>query len=507
MGLSSGLKLLVLTALLPAPLAAFEPLSDRHLNALPRSAEEKARIAAVTAPTTDFSQPEPFEARPAGAATVPARKDDAAFSQPGATLDHDQRFDFVLGEALFDKLWVSSPSSTLASDGLGPLYNARSCARCHVNDGRGHPPEGPDDFATSMFLRISIPGETGPEGIAEWIATRPDPGYGQQLQDFSTGGLAPEYKLGLSYAEIPLQLSGGEMASLRAPRYRIENPGYGPLHPHAMLSPRVAPPMIGLGLLEAIPGTDILALADPDDTDANGISGRASIVPALEYGVPMLGRFGLKAGSATVKSQTAQAFAGDIGISNPLLPANWGDCTEAQTDCRTARHGGDPGQNGYEIDGNALDLVTFYSRNLAVPARRDLDDPEVLLGKQVFYETGCISCHQPKFVTARLSDRAEHSFQLIWPYSDMLLHDMGEGLADNRPEGRANGREWRTPPLWGIGMTKQVTGKNTYLHDGRARSLIEAVLWHGGEAAPHRARVIEMPPENRAALIRFLESL
>ena len=273
-----------------------------------------------------------------------------------------------------------------------------------------------------------------------------------------------------------------------------------------MLSPRVAPQMIGLGLLEAIPAADILAKADPDDADGDGISGRPNIVWSVEYDQPMLGRFGLKAGSPTVREQSADAFAGDIGISTPLKSSGWGECTAAQQACRTAIHG-DGDVRVTEVDAEGLELVTFYSRNLAVPARRDVDDPKVLRGKEVFHSTGCVSCHTPSFVTHRLDGQPEQSFQLIWPYTDMLLHDMGSGLADNRPEARATGSEWRPPPLWGIGLTEQVSGHSYFLHDGRARSLLEAVLWHGGEAQPQRDAVVAMPPEDRAALIRFLESL
>ncbi|MEL7279004.1 MAG: di-heme oxidoredictase family protein, partial [Pseudomonadota bacterium] len=219
-----------------------------------------------------------------------------------------------------------------------------------------------------------------------------------------------------------------------------------------------------------------------------------------------LGRFGLKAGLPTVRHQSASAFAGDIGISSPLIPDPWGECTETQTRCRTAPHG-DRDDREFEVDDEGLDLVTFYSQNLGVPARRNVDDPQVLHGKEVFYTTGCVACHQPAFVTHRLEDQPEQSFQLIWPYTDMLLHDMGPGLADNRPEARATGREWRTPPLWGIGLTEEVSGHTYFLHDGRARSLLEAILWHGGEAQSQRDAVVEMPPEDRAALIAFLESL
>ncbi|MEM7075007.1 MAG: di-heme oxidoredictase family protein [Pseudomonadota bacterium] len=490
------------------PAALVGPDHDAHLDVVPRTPEESRRIEDVVAPATTFHRSEKFETNSAGAATVRAATTQNAFSLPSGNVSFEDELDFRVGNGLFKKLWVSSPSSTLASDGLGPLYNARSCQRCHVKDGRGHTPNGPDDTAISMFLRVSVPG--GPEdavaGIEDYIATRPEPTYGTQLQDFSLPGHPAEYRLQIDYEEIAVPLSGGETASLRKPTYTAADLGYGAMHPDAMFSPRIAPQMIGLGLLEAIPAADILINADPEDADGDGISGRPNIAWSVEYDRPMLGRFGLKAGTPTLRHQSAEAFAGDIGISTSLFPAPWGDCSAAQPNCRQAPHG-DGDIRRFEVDDIALDLVTFYSRNLGVPARRDVDDPEVLHGKRVFYQTGCISCHVPKFVTHRLNDQPEQSFQLIWPYTDLLLHDMGPGLADNRPEARANGSEWRTPPLWGIGLTEQVSGHTYFLHDGRARSLLEAVLWHGGEAARQRDAVITMPPEDRAALIRFLESL
>ncbi len=484
------------------------PLDEPHLNIIPRTADESARIADVTAPPTDFSAAAQYEEKSAGAATVRARANADAFSLPSGNISFEDELDFKVGNGLFKKLWVSSPSSTLASDGLGPLYNARSCQRCHIKDGRGHPPETDDDNAISMFLRVSIPGsyEDRIADIEDYIATLPEPTYGTQLQDFGVAGQPAEYRLKVTYAEKEIALSGDDTASLRHPTYEAADLGYGPLHPDAMLSPRVAPQMIGLGLLEAIPAADIMALTDPDDKNGDGISGRPNIVWSSEYSRPMLGRFGLKAGKPTIRQQGADAFAGDIGISSPLFDDPWGECTENQPECRNAPHG-DGDIRGAEIDAEGLELVTFYSRNLGVPARRDVNDPEVLRGKQVFYDTGCTSCHQPSFVTHRLEDQPEQSFQLIWPYTDMLLHDMGEGLADHRPEARATGREWRTPPLWGIGLTEQVSGHTYFLHDGRARSLLEAILWHGGEAEAQRDEVIDMHKEDRDALIRFLESL
>jgi CxxC motif-containing protein (DUF1111 family) len=501
------MRLTLALLLITSPVLA-QTLDDRHLPVIPRSAEDAAKVAAVLAPPADFTQPEPFEANPAGSATVRATATADAFSFPSGNMPFDHEMSFKLGNALFRKLWVAAPASTKASDGLGPLYNARACQDCHLKDGRGHPPETTDDSRVSMFLRLSVPGGAVPDGIAEWIATQPDPTYGGQLQDLAAPGHAPEGRMDITWTETPVTLADGTVVSLRAPSYAFADPAYGPPADGLMLSPRVAPQMIGLGLLEAIPAADILALADPDDADGDGISGRAQIVPSVEFGVPMLGRFGLKAGAPTVKEQSAGAFAGDMGLSTALHPDPWGDCTAAQPTCLDAPHGQEDGtRDGLEVDAESLDLVTFYSRNLGVPERRGVDDPLVLQGKALFHALNCTGCHTPKHVTHRLDGQPEQSFQLIWPYTDLLLHDMGSGLADNRPEGRASGSEWKTPPLWGIGLTAQVSGHTQFLHDGRARSLLEAILWHGGEAEAQRDAVVNMSTEDRAALLAFLESL
>jgi CxxC motif-containing protein (DUF1111 family) len=501
------LRPLCLLVLAAAP-AYSQTLDDRHLPLVPRTKAETARIAAVTAPTTDFSQPEKFEALPGGAASVRVRDTADAFSQSSGNMSFEREMDFKLGNGLFRKTWVAAPSSTRASDGLGPLYNARGCQDCHLKDGRGHPPEGPGDSSVSMFLRVSVPGGPTPEAIEDWLATQAEPTYGGQIQDLAVPGHASEGQMQITYADQPVTLADGTVVTLRAPSYTLGDLGYGPLAADAMLSPRVAPQMIGLGLLEAIPVADILAHADPDDADGDGISGRPSIVPSVEFGVPMLGRFGFKGGAPTVKEQSAGAFSGDMGLSTVLHPDPWGDCTPAQADCRTAPAGQEPGvRDGLEVDGQSLDLVAFYARNLAVPERRNMDDPQVLHGKELFYDIGCTGCHVPKYVTARLKDQPEQSFQLIWPYTDLLLHDMGPGLADNRPEGRATGSEWKTPPLWGVGLTQTVSGHSYFLHDGRARNLLEAILWHGGEAQAPRDAVVGLPKADRDALIAFLESL
>jgi CxxC motif-containing protein (DUF1111 family) len=482
-------------------------LNDSHLSVIPRTAAETARIAATVKPTTDFTKPEPFEARPGGAATVPARDAPDAFSQPSANMDFAKELDFRVANGLFRKNWIAAPASTLASDGLGPLYNSRACQDCHLKDGRGHPP-AVGEKSLSMLLRLSISGGTSPNGIKDYLATLPDPTYGDQLQERAAPGQAAEGKMTITYADLPVTLSDGTVVTLRSPSYTITDTAYGALNPNLMLSPRVAPQMIGMGLLEAIPAADILALADEDDVNGDGISGRANVVWSVEQNAPMLGRFGLKAGTPTIRHQSAIALSTDMGLSSTLFPDPSGDCTANQPKCLAAPDGQEPGlRDGREVDDQSLDLITYYSRNLGVPARRNVDAPIVLAGKKVFYTLGCQSCHRPKFVTGRLENQPEQSFQLIWPYSDMLLHDMGEGLADNRPEARATGREWRTPPLWGVDLTQTVSGQTSFLHDGRARSLTEAILWHGGEAAASRAAMIALPKTDRDTLIAFLESL
>ncbi len=423
-----------------------------------------------------------------------------------------KELDFKVGNGIFRKLWVSAPASTSSSDGLGPLYNARSCQRCHLKDGRGHPPEAnfPDDDATSMFLRLSIPPKTQEQRqllAARKINVIPEPTYGGQLQDFAIQGHDAEGKMHIEYADRSFVFPDGGKVMLRKPAYSVVRLAYGPLHPEAMLSPRVSPQMIGLGLLEAVPEAQIRALTDPGDKDGDGISGRPNELWSKDKNRLVLGRFGWKAGNPTVKAQSAGAFEGDIGISNPLARNAWGDCTVKQSRCRKAPNGSSAKLGNVEAGEKFLNLVTFYAQNLAVPRRRNPDSPDVLAGKKLFYEVGCVKCHQPKFKTGALEGQPHLSGQLIWPYTDMLLHDMGEGLSDNRPEGVASGREWRTAPLWGIGLTPIVNGHSFYLHDGRARSLTEAILWHDGEAKGARDAYAGLGQEDRERLVAFVNSL
>lgn len=458
----------------------------------------------------DYPGTEPGEDMPAGQATHRKAINRDVFSHPSANMSFERQLDFNIGNGFFRRFWVTAPSSTRAADGLGPLFNARACQNCHIKDGRGHPPDGRDETAVSLLLRLSIPPQTMEDRrlLAERrINAVAEPTYGAQLQNFSVQGVPPEGQMRVTYEDIRVELADGTVVKLRKPTYDILDPAYGPLHPDTMLSPRVAPQMIGLGLLEMIEERDILAAADPADSDGDGISGRPNRVWSVDHGTVMLGRFGWKAGVATVNEQGQAAFSGDIGISVPLFPAGAGDCTARQTACLAAPNGNSPQYDDLEAGHQVTDLVAFYSRNLAVPARRDYDAPEVLEGKRLFHQSGCAACHRPHFQTRTDAAFPEQSDQSIWPYTDMLLHDMGEGLADHRPEGEADGREWRTAPLWGVGLTTVVSEQGNYLHDGRARTLLEAILWHGGEAQRSRDAVAGLSRVQRDRLIRFVESL
>ncbi len=459
--------------------------------------------------TADY---EAGEERPGGAATSKKRgRTRNAFSHPSGNLGFEGEFTFKLGNGIFKKLWVSSPASTNSSDGLGPHFNARACQRCHLKDGRGHPPANADDNFVSMLFRVGVPASTPEQRTAlasHRANTFPEPTYGGQIQDFAIQGHRAEAKPEVSYEEIPVKLNGGETASLRKPSYSFRKLAFGAMAPETMISPRVANPMIGLGLLEAISEESIREIADPDDSDGDGVSGRPNLVWGVRERKVMLGRFGWKAGQPTVLQQSSAAFLGDIGLSTTVFPNSAGDCTENQSRCLNAPNGADPNKGNVEVTDQMLDLVVFYARNLAVPKRRNAKAPDVLAGKGLFQSAGCAACHTPKLVTGNSETipKAQRN-QTIWPYTDLLLHDMGPGLADGFTEGVASGREWRTPPLWGIGHTAKVNGHTFFLHDGRARNLLEAILWHGGEAETAKENVVDMTPDQRRQLIAFLNSL
>lgn len=448
---------------------------------------------------TALSEFDPQERFSGGSATV--HKFDAnAFSLPSANLAPTRRLDFSVGNSFFRSPWVIAPATTTARDGLGPLFNTNACQNCHIKDGRGHPPAPDAINAVSMLVRLSIPATTADTALLAQKGIVPEPTYGGQFQDMAVPGIASEGRVRVTYTPVPVTFADGSVVELQQPNLQLTDLGYGPMHAQALFSARIAPPMIGLGLLEAIAEEDLLAQQDPDDLDGDGIRGRANQVWSHEAQALQMGRFGWKAGQPSMRQQNADAFFNDMGLSTPLMAGT--SCTAAQTDCLAAPQGGEP-----EVNEKIEAQVLFYSRNLAVPVRRNADDAQVLKGKALFHQANCQGCHTPRFVTGAEAAEPELANQVIFPYTDLLLHDMGAGLADQRPEFQASGQDWRTPPLWGIGLTQVVSGHTRFLHDGRARDIMEAVLWHSGEAEASKQQVLKFSQDDRQALLAFLNSL
>ena len=417
-----------------------------------------------------------------------------SFGLAAANLTRLERRTFEVGDSFFSQNWVSAPASTEARDGLGPTFNAQSCSSCHTRDGRGMPPERDGDGERGLLFRLSVPGSDAATG-----APLGEPNYGGQLQDRAILSVPAEGQFRIVYDVIHGEYGDGEPYRLLAPRYSFTGLAFGPMHPETMVSPRIAPAVFGAGLLEAISEADIRAQADPDDADGDGISGRPNMVWDARRATVVLGRFGWKANVPTLEQQIAGAFLGDIGITSPVFPDE--NCPAGQRACQSAPHGGTP-----EIAAERLGKVVFYNQTLGVPAMRDVGDPQVRRGAELFLKAGCASCHTPQYTTGD-HPVAALSGQTILPYTDLLLHDMGAGLADGRPDFGAGGREWRTPPLWGIGLVDNVNGHTRFLHDGRARSIAEAILWHDGEGLAAREAFRNMSRAEREAVLRFLESL
>lgn len=421
-----------------------------------------------------------------------------AFSQPAPKLPFEQRGLFELGDSFFNQNWVQAPASTTARDGLGPLFNARACSGCHSRDGRGRPPTADEDMVSGILFRLSVADSGG--------AQIPEPIYGGQFNHLALPGVAAEGRVRITYDELQGAFADGTPYTLQDPDYVFTDLAYGDMDDRVLMSPRVAPQMIGLGLLQAVPAEDVLAFADPDDSDGDGISGRATSVTDLATGETMLGRFGWKANQPHLRQQVAGAFNGDMGLTTALFHLENHSRTQGATGLDDLPTGADA-LGEPELPDRVLDAVTFYAAHLAVPAQRDADSPTVQRGYHLFHQARCDTCHVPTLHTGPGAGFPVLSGQTIHPFTDLLLHDMGPELADGRPDGEATGREWRTPPLWGIGLFDMVNGHTRYLHDGRARNLTEAILWHGGEGADSRDRFKALAADDRAALIAFLKSL
>ena len=438
----------------------------------------------------------PGDDRLSGGETTVFVTNDKAFARPLANIGRLTRRQHTVGTSFFNQNWVAAPASTTARDGLGYLFNARSCSACHVRDGRGSPPVSGED-ALGLVIRLSVPGRLATGGPV------PDPAYGLQLSERALPGVKPEGHVRVSYREEKGSYGDGSSFSLRKPTYEVVELAAGPLHPDIRFSPRVAPAVHGLGLLAAVEEEELRRREDPGDLDGDGISGRMNRVWDYEAEKVVAGRFGWKGNQPSLRQQTAGAFVGDLGITSPLFPG------ENHTDIYAKLHGFEnlPASEQPELDGKILQRVTTYLETLAPPARRLVDDPVVRRGQNLFSRMKCASCHTPEMRTGEFHKVAELRNQTIRPYTDLLLHDMGEELADGREDFMASGREWRTPPLWGIGLQERVNGHTTLLHDGRARDLAEAILWHGGEGRTAREAFRKAPLEERSALLSFLQSL
>ncbi|KFA98882.1 di-heme oxidoreductase family protein [Vibrio sp. ER1A] len=444
---------------------------------------------------------EPESSHLSGGKTTVKKEGPNAYSMPAANLPMSKRLDFSVGNSFFRNPWVQAPASTDARDGLGPLFNTNGCQNCHIKDGRGHPPEANDQHAVSMLVRLSIPAVTAQQKAAyELDGVIPEPTYGGQLQDFALPNMQSEGQIDITYDEVAVRFKDGTVVMLRKPNLKIVELAYGDMHPDVLMSARVAPPMIGLGLLESIPESTILAFAEAQKADNSSVTGKPNYVMDVRTQKMALGRFGWKAGQPNLMQQNAAAFNGDVGLTSSLFPSE--NCTSNQDVCTAQHSGGDP-----EVSDKILNFVEFYTQHLAVPQRRNIDDPLVVAGEKLFNNVGCQNCHRTGIQTGTQEGLPAISNQTIHPYTDMLLHDMGEGLSDNRPEYAASGREWRTAPLWGIGYTEEVNGHTYFLHDGRARNLTEAILWHGGEAEAAKQNVLALSKSERDALLAFLNSL
>ncbi|NJM57000.1 MAG: c-type cytochrome [Synechococcales cyanobacterium RU_4_20] len=430
----------------------------------------------------------------AGGSTTINNRSSRAFGNPAPGLTPQEMDLHTAGDIAFDDVFVTAPATV--NPGLGPLFNNSSCSGCHVGNGRGLPQLG------QALVRVSLPVSPG-QTIAPEAGVVPVPQIGTQLRDHAVYGQLPEAKIELSWREGAGQYPDGGSYRLRSPQLLIRQADPNKPIPDTLLtSLRIPPPVFGDGLLEAIPEKTLAQWADPTDQNSDGISGRINRVWDPERQGFTLGRFGLKASSPNLRHQTASAYVHDMGVSNPLFPDRSGT-GESQTPQVGAEIGT---EISTEISDRTLQSATFYTQTLGVPARTQLDDPTIETGEKLFIQANCAACHLPTIKTGS-SPIPALAHQTIHPYTDLLLHDLGLGLADHRPDFDATGQEWRTPPLWGLGLTQTVLPYAGYLHDGRARSIEEAILWHGGEAEASKAQFMAMEVGDRQALLSFLNSL
>lgn len=429
----------------------------------------------------------PLGAKLGGATSRPAAGTDS-FALPAANLPQEQLARFFEGQRLFNIAFVKAPSPVPGLAGLGPTFNRPSCGACHTKDGRGQPPAGPGDALMQMVVRLGV------SNPRRGVFGQPDPRYGIQLNDRAIEGVPAEGQAEIAWEEIAGRYADGDVYRLRRPRVGFRALAFGPLGRETARSPRIAPQLVGMGLLEAVPAAEIARRAAANKAHPDGVRGTPRVVGGVA------GRFGWRAEQPGVRAQIASALLNDMGLTTSLHPDK--NCPPPQAACRAADSGPRP-----NVPDEALDTMTFYVSTLAVPERRDGEAPAVRRGEKAFTAIGCAACHRPAMTTGSNAAIPFLANQTIHPFTDLLLHDMGDGLADGLHEEGASGRMWRTAPLWGIGLVPLVNGHENYLHDGRARGLAEAVLWHGGEAETAKDRFRALPKADRDALIAFLRSL
>jgi CxxC motif-containing protein (DUF1111 family) len=425
-----------------------------------------------------------------GAGTIFDNSADA-YIYPMANLSQEDQDKHTEADGTFEhKFSVDLATSGKPFSGLGPLFNHESCSGCHLRNGRAAPPTSATD-KSGLLIRLSEDGTDehgGPKGLT---------GFGGQLQNFSGKPTIPiEANFTITYLSIQELFPDQEVVILKKPTYILGNK-YMEMPANYKTSPRVASLMVGLGLLEAVSETTILDFVDEFDQNKDGISGRPNYGWSPEYNKMMLGRFGWKAAMPSLKEQSAGALNQDMGLTNPVFRSE--NC-EGQTNCINTGVKTD-------VDLEQLELFTFYCQTVAVPAPRNLKDSSVQRGKATFKKIGCDKCHRPSMKTGNLHPIAALNNQLIFPYTDMLLHDMGNDLSDGRQDFTATGNEWRTPPLWGIGLSLVVNNHIRLMHDGRADGYEEAILWHGGEGAKSKKEYKLLTKSQRVDLINFLKNL
>lgn len=410
----------------------------------------------------------------------------SALSHAYSGMDDDTEDSFTLGRSFFTIPWVVAPASTTARDGLGPLFNANSCASCHKNNAGGATLKQSGIVDRSILIKLAQSGEKVTDKKMPFV---PDPVYGGQFSINGTGSVPFEGKVHVELTPLIKHYADGTDITLYQPEFNLKELNYGSLSKQTVIDALRAPSLVGLGLIEQIPDEELIKHADPEDKNSDGISGKANKVWSLEKKKLVTGRYGWKATTPSVIEQTANALLNDMGLTSPWLKQE--NCTPKQLECLKAYKSQDSDINLVRLQG-----INTYLTHLKLPESAKLNDQQ---GKQLFTDIGCISCHRTGYSTT--------TGDVVNPYSDFLLHDMGKDLAGKINMYEAKATEWRTPPLWGIGLAKKLNTDAGFLHDGRAQTLEQAIMWHGGEAEKSQKAFAKLTKSQRQSLIAFLNSL